>query len=492
MLPATSKYYSFWIQGVVFFIACTVLLAGGGYNMILDGDPLWHVAAGDLIRSQGNIPLTDPWSFTAGDYRWLNVSWLWDSAFSYIVEKLGWSGASAVNSIIIAAVLAITYTHCLLRSGNGIASFLTIILLFMMFHLHLRPVHVTHLMVALWMLVLGLYIRHECRACWLALLPCTMLIWVNSHGGFILGYIIIGMFGLGALIHRNTTQFNRLVIVALLCVAAAFATPYGLDIIETVMRPLTTVANDHIMEWQPLTLNLSTLINCLFLVLFVALVIGRSTHATRAERWLAYAFFLYGLTTNRALYVFIIIGAPMLAYRLSLFMKESSEVSDAALRFRSLIRRECQKRRWFLASSLLAIVTPVALLQSVASGLLPEQNVPSVMKEEIAFITTHYPKGRFINDFDLGGYIVYNTRGALPVFIDPRTETAFSKEVMQDFFAFRNASSGWESVLDKYRIDGLIIPRWASNAVHDRFSQRIGWKTAFTGKDATIYVRDAH
>ena len=26
----------------------------------------WHLAAGDLIRDQGNIPFQDPWSFTSG------------------------------------------------------------------------------------------------------------------------------------------------------------------------------------------------------------------------------------------------------------------------------------------------------------------------------------------------------------------------------------------------------------------------------------------
>ncbi|HVZ28134.1 MAG TPA: hypothetical protein VG798_05710, partial [Rhizomicrobium sp.] len=27
----------------------------------------WHLAAGDLIRRNGHIPLHDPWSFTAGN-----------------------------------------------------------------------------------------------------------------------------------------------------------------------------------------------------------------------------------------------------------------------------------------------------------------------------------------------------------------------------------------------------------------------------------------
>ncbi|MBY0406972.1 MAG: hypothetical protein K2Q01_04720, partial [Rickettsiales bacterium] len=54
-------------------VAC--MLAGAGAAMFTDTDPLWHVFAGDIIRERGSIPLTDSWSFTAGNYRWLNIAW---------------------------------------------------------------------------------------------------------------------------------------------------------------------------------------------------------------------------------------------------------------------------------------------------------------------------------------------------------------------------------------------------------------------------------
>src|SRR5947207_8819268 len=46
----------------------------------------WHLAAGDLIRDQGNIPFHDPWSFTSGDRQWYNVSWLWDVIASLLFQ----------------------------------------------------------------------------------------------------------------------------------------------------------------------------------------------------------------------------------------------------------------------------------------------------------------------------------------------------------------------------------------------------------------------
>ncbi len=488
MLPATSTRYTLWIQGFCFFIAAAFILTGGGYNMIIDSDPLWHVAAGDLIRAQGTIPASDPWSFTAGDYRWLNVSWLWDMLFSIIVQHLGWEGAAAINGIIIAALLAITYVHCVLRSGNGMASFFSVVLIFIMFHLHLRPVHVTHFMIALWMLMLGLIIRSECKAYWLALLPASMLVWVNSHGGFILGFVILGLFTSEAILLKKP-QRNALLATCAACAIAALCNPYGFGIIETVLRPLTTVANQYITEWQPFTTSPMNLLTCAFIVLFVALVVGRKTHATPAEATLAYLFLLYGLTTNRALYAFTLIAAPMLAYHLAPFMRETKAPNDSALRIRQFFHDASQQKHWLFVALSIAVFTPPALLVSVRAGIFPQQTGWPDIKEEIAFVTKHYPDNRFITDFNLSGYIVYETRGKLPVFVDPRTETAFPREVMADYFTFLDGTPDWDRILDKYDIKGCILFNKTDQALHDRLKSRKGWKTAFKGDAATIYVR---
>jgi hypothetical protein len=46
----------------------------------------WHLAAGDLIRNQADIPFHDPWSFTAGSRQWFNLSWFWDVIASVLFQ----------------------------------------------------------------------------------------------------------------------------------------------------------------------------------------------------------------------------------------------------------------------------------------------------------------------------------------------------------------------------------------------------------------------
>src|SRR5215472_4528920 len=71
----------------VFLISFTcVYYLLNGPLLLAHYDLGWHLAAGDLIRERGNIPLQDPWSFTLEDKRWYNLSWLWDVIASVIFQ----------------------------------------------------------------------------------------------------------------------------------------------------------------------------------------------------------------------------------------------------------------------------------------------------------------------------------------------------------------------------------------------------------------------
>ena len=65
----------------------------------------WHLAAGDLIRSQGSVPAHEPWSFTAGDTRWYNLSWLWDVVAS-LLFRYGHFTALILATIFLGGLIA--------------------------------------------------------------------------------------------------------------------------------------------------------------------------------------------------------------------------------------------------------------------------------------------------------------------------------------------------------------------------------------------------
>ena len=81
-----SGIYIFLISfASVYYLSNTPILLG-------HLDLGWHLAAGDLIRDRGNVPVQDPWSFTSGGRQWYNLSWLWDVIASVLFQYANFSG----------------------------------------------------------------------------------------------------------------------------------------------------------------------------------------------------------------------------------------------------------------------------------------------------------------------------------------------------------------------------------------------------------------
>ena len=109
-----------WLQrfGIYIFLisfACVYYLSNAPL-MLGHYDLGWHLAAGDLIRDQGNIPFRDPWSFTSADRQWFNLSWLWDVLASVLFEYTKFSGL-ILFVVACGAVIVGYLTSICLSSG---------------------------------------------------------------------------------------------------------------------------------------------------------------------------------------------------------------------------------------------------------------------------------------------------------------------------------------------------------------------------------------
>ena len=109
------------------------------------------------------------------------------------------------------------------------------------------------------------------------------------------------------------------------------------------------------------------------------------------------------------------------------------------------------------------------------------------MSEEITFMA-RYPAIHFLTDFNLAAIVTYQTHGTIPVFVDPRTETAFPPQVLQAYLAFYKGLPGWESILSDYGISGAVLSL-TNQTIIQRFHALPGWYPAFTGPTAIIFLR---
>ena len=60
--------------------------------LISDGDPYWHIAAGEWILAHGAIPTTDPFSHTFQGAPWTAHEWLSEVVFATAYRFGGWEG----------------------------------------------------------------------------------------------------------------------------------------------------------------------------------------------------------------------------------------------------------------------------------------------------------------------------------------------------------------------------------------------------------------
>src|SRR6185437_15653738 len=115
--------------------------------------------------------------------------------------------------VVIAFTFAFLFRLSLARGGNVIASFIFLILTFAAAAIHLfaRPHIQSWLLLIVWFQILDsaqpqelssiatVATRNRTR---LFYLPLLMLFWVNVHGEFLLGFVLLGIYLISGISHR--------------------------------------------------------------------------------------------------------------------------------------------------------------------------------------------------------------------------------------------------------------------------------------------------
>jgi hypothetical protein len=282
----------------------------------------WHLAAGDLIRDQGNIPFHDPWSFTAGDRRWYNVSWLWDVIASLLFQYTNFSGLM-LFVIACGAIIVGYLTSICLSSGAST----TAVCISVLFSCLLYPAFAAYPNIYLTaspnistMLLCVIFYAECFKRRKRFLLPALMVLWVNLHGGFLLGLIIIGFFGGTALLRRDWVNFKIYSLAGMGCFIATFINPLGWHIYEGLATVLGHFSQAYITEWWPYYRNITlpgSIPGIIYILMFIAFEFGNGGPCPVESRLLSWFFLFLGLFQFRYMSFFFLFSAVPFALHLS-------------------------------------------------------------------------------------------------------------------------------------------------------------------------------
>ncbi len=291
---APEFIFSSFHSHAVFYLSNASLLLG-------HYDLGWHLAAGDLIRDRGNIPFQDPWSFTLGDRQWYNLSWLWDVIASAVFQYTQFAGL-LLFVIAGGAVLVGYLTSICLSCGASAAavciSVFSASLLYPAFatapNIYLAASPNTSTMLFCVIFFGECLKRTRCF-----LLPVIMVLWANLHGGFLLGFLIVGIFCGVALLRRDWTNFKIYSFAVVGCVIAIFINPLGWHIYDGLAATLGHFVQANITEWLSYYQNMTmpgSIPGIIYMLTFVALELryGGSCPIPLESRLLSWLFLFFG------------------------------------------------------------------------------------------------------------------------------------------------------------------------------------------------------
>ena len=458
-----------------------ILLVACFSTEVADSDTWLHLETGKYVVEHHQIPNPDPFSFTTylgtplpGEetVRAFNLthSWLGQTIIYLAYAAGGFGGMVLLRALLMTAFCGMAGVWAWRRSANFpgalAASFVTAFVA--SYFSSDRPYQFTYLLIVATILILE-------SGRWMWLLPPLFLFWANCHGGFFMGFVVLGVYCAELLWRRFRGQpqpgGRRLWLVTAVCVPAAFLNPNGFLTIYILLAYRQSSLTSTIYEWQRPPLWPPTFLNLLLLGALATLVWQR--RRTRPADWLLLALF----------------GAAYLsAVRNSNLLGLVAPVMIAAyLPWKKALPRWAE---WAVAVALLAALAVPFARGRAFQFRYAEWKYPAGAAE---FLLAHHIDAPMFHSFEKGGYLVWRCWPLQRSFIDGR---GLNEMVFADYQRMVKFLPGARQLLDRYGIQVVAMNAFEASsgstyvlplALADPAEKE--WKMVFADSGATVFMR---
>jgi hypothetical protein len=488
------------LGGLLFLLAYAfTLFIRGGSLFGGDGDPGRHIRLGRYILDHRAIPRIDLFSHTMQGERFIPFEWLSEVIFAAADAWRGLTGVAILTAFLFAGAVWLTYTA---TRRSGVPAFMAVgfgflALLLQAIHIHPRPHMFTTAFTALFSLIL-LEVRRGASRRWLLALPVLMVLWVNLHGGFLVGFIVLAAFGAEALLNlwrdpgsaaaRELTVWLLGALVA--CFVASFANPAGWELWPHTTGYLReTYLVDFTQEYKSPDFH-DTLIKSFL----ITLLLGTTVLALLRSRveplglglWLVFAAF--ALHSTRNIPLFAVVCTPWLAGWSMALVRQEEPSRRPIRRFadwtRRLDRTAARLPGWPIAILGWLLLTKVSLDHGSEGAYAFDPEVfPVAAVEELKAIG-FVPPGPVYNEFIWGGYLLY-AWPEVRVFIDGQTDF-YGEALTREYRDIRFIQPHWEERLRDRGIAWVIVPPDAPLAAALPLLGE--WEEVYSDDTATVLI----
>jgi hypothetical protein len=478
---AESRPASASLKPLLLALSATLLL-GLFSPPVVDSDFWWHLKTGQYITQRHTLPVPDPFAFTtagagtayAGEEltRHFNLTheWLAQVLLYGAYNAAGFAGVVLLRAGLLTAFCAVVGLIVWRRTGGflrSVGAALAAAAVAVDFALD-RPYLITFLLLALTAAIL------EYRR-WLWALPAIFVIWANCHGGFFLGWIVVGAYSAEAL-WRRTPDCRKVLLASAAAVLASGLNPSGFRILEILLSYRRSFLQSTLLEWSPARLWPPSAFSVLLIA--AAAVLVYSAKRVRLVDWLLYAAFA---------------AAAMTAYRNIVLVGFWAPIPIAS--YLPWNRRVPTLAQWAAAALLL-----VAVGTGIARGCFfqfhtEEWKWPSGAAD---FLQAHHVTQPIFNSYEYGGYLMWRLWPQQRTFIDGR---ALSESVFNDYarILYNHDETGGKSaaqLLDQYGVDVIVMNGFEyvtgnaymlAPALAD--PQQTTWKLVYADPQSMVFMR---
>ena len=458
-------------------------------------DIWWHLKTGEWILTHHTVPRTDLYSYAVSDHPWIDLSWGFQLLVYIFYRLLGVSG------IILLKVSVITFTFFLLFrcfDRKVPLLFLLPILSLCLFTAHERLVERPEVFSYLF-LVLTLFLLEKNRqrpTKLLYTLPFLQVLWVNTHGLFVLGILALATHFLGDLLERRSSLRRSARILLLSCLATVM-NPYGL---KGALLPFTLftrisgqmdVFTRGIGEFSRPLAGYDPSLTVLFYktLLLLACVSFLLNHRrfSFSDGFLFLAFASLSLLARRNIAPFAFVSCFLILKNLGGLVLEKPHLLKMAKSSPALL----------LAFALLpplpfitnAFYQRERLDKRFGFGISEHR----YCIEAANFIEKIDPKGNFFNSgLETGNYLLWRFYPQRKVFMDARLEV-YGESFFQELFQLFNAPSLWPRWVERYRINFCILDH--TNQKHESLLrwlyQSPDWSPIYLDDQVIFFLKKA-
>jgi hypothetical protein len=464
-----------------------------GFTTMKGSDLWWHLASGRWICQNRTLNFKDPWSFTHFGQPWINHEWLSDVIFH------GWSSWLGMETLVwwkwsvLVAAFVVLFRTLRRISGSSVAAYLAALAAIAVGapFFDVRPQLYSLLGFALLLRAVLLPSRFR----WL--LPVGFFFWVNLHGGFFFGLLVLTT----ALAVARIAGDGRRNDVALWlgCLAVCLVNPNGPDAYVFSLHYAVNPSSPYLRvgEWKPLW-EAGGIRDALYFpavgVFVLASVLVFASRLHRKNPRLTYTGLLLGLLTlamslksRRFISLFGIAQSLTLAPVLGIAVERARRFVER--RFPTWQRPRSPHVRLLPACLALAAGTiwlwPYPLSSRAFLHLTSQDSFPV---EALNLAEANHLEGKVFAYYNWGGYVNLRTDGRLKVFIDGRADTVFSDQTYRRYTHVLGMAKDWERIIEQSGAEYFLWPK------HDR-KQIEGlrgtgtWRTLYADHVAVLLVR---